>query len=81
MTKPEETLRTARAFVAENRPSCRVERLLEDGMDYFVQLSLNDPNGGWPLGPGRLFVTKATGELWSDAYGNVLGKIAQMHEV
>lgn len=36
MTTPEEALRTARAFVAEVRPYCHVEKRLEDENDYFV---------------------------------------------
>lgn len=64
--------------MAQNRHGCHDERLLEDEKDYFAVLALDDPDGRWPLGPGPVFVSKATGKAWSDAYGNVLEKIGRM---
>ena len=82
MTTPEQALDAARWYVAEERGYyCHVVGLLEDDSDYFVVLELNDPRLDWPLGPGPIFVSKATGELWSDAYGNVLDKIDGMRPV
>lgn len=81
MTTTGKALETARAYVTQNRSGCHVVELLEDEKDYYVQLALDDPKGAWPLGPGPIFVTKATGKLWSDAYGNVLDKIYRMQTV
>ncbi len=78
MTTPEAALEAARRYVAEHRTGCHVTGLLEDESDYFAVLELNDPRVDWPLGPGPVFIAKATGEVWSDAYGNVLDKIDGM---
>lgn len=78
MTTPEDALQAARRFVAQNRPGCHVEGLLEDDRDYLALLELDDPDGAWPLGPGPVFVSKASGMVWTDAYGNVLDKIDGM---
>ncbi len=77
---PEAALEAARRYVADNRTGVHVERLLEDESDYFAVLEL-DPGMQWSLGPGPVFVAKATGEVWSDAYGNVLDKIDGMQPV
>lgn len=81
MTTPEQALQAARRFVAQNRTGCHVEGLLEDERDYLALLALNDPSGAWPLGPGPVFVSKASGRVWSDAYGNVVEKIDGMQPV
>lgn len=82
MTTPEQALDAARRYVAEERSYyCHVTGLLEDDSDYYVLLALNDPRLDWPLGPGPLFVSKATGDVWGDAFGNVLEKIDLMQAV
>lgn len=74
-------LDAARAYVAEEQPWCHVVRLLEDATDYLAVLELNEGEPEWPLGPGPVFVSKATGEVWSDAYGAVSDKIEAMQRV
>jgi hypothetical protein len=81
VTTPEQALDAARRYVAEERGYCHVAGLLEDESDYYIRLELNDPRMQWPLGPGPLFVSKATGEVWGDAFGNVLDKIDGMEPV
>ena len=81
MTTPEAAFETARRYVAGHRTECHVAGLLEDELDCFAVLELKSPDGLWSLGPGPVFVSKATGELWSDAYGNVLDKIDVMRPV
>jgi len=81
VTTAEDALQAARAFVAQNRPGCHVDGLLQDERDYLALLELDDPDGGWPLGPGPVFVSKASGKVWSDAYGNVVDKIEAMQPV
>lgn len=82
MTTPEAALDTARRYVAEERGYyCHVAGLLEDESDYYILLALNEPDVGWPLGPGPLFISKATGKVWGDAFGNVLDKIDAMRPV
>ena len=76
-TTPEEALEAARAYVAENRAYCHVVALFEDERDDLACLGL-DPGMHWPIGLGPVFVSKATGKVGSDAYGNVLAKIDRM---
>ncbi len=60
MTTPEDALQAARRSVAQNRPGCHVDGLLEDERDYLARLELDD-GGAWPLGPGRVFVARVGG--------------------
>lgn len=77
MTSREAALQAVRAYVAQERPYCHVTGLVEDESDFLAELALN-PGMQWPVGPGPLFVSKATGEVWSDAYGAVMEKIGRM---
>lgn len=81
VTTPEEALKAARAYVLRNRSDCRVKELLEDASDYFVVLELTDGYTEWQLGPGPIFVSKKTGKVWGEAFGNVLGKIDGMQPI
>ena len=72
--EPDAALAIAKAFVAAERSWATVTGLLEDTTDYFVVLKAEH----YPLGPGPLFISKATGQVWSDAYGHVLDKIDAM---
>lgn len=80
MITPDQALQAFEAYVNENQPYCHVEGLLEDETDYFVLLAL-DPGMEWLLGPGPIFLSKATGKVWGEAYGNVLDKIDRMQAV
>lgn len=73
-------LDAARAYVAEHQWWCQAVGLLEDDTDYFAMTELL-PGMEWPLGPGPVFVSKATGEVWSDAYPVVADKIEAMRPV
>lgn len=73
-------LETAQAYVAENRPWCRVTGLLEDTEDYFVVTELL-PGQEWPLGPAAMLISKESGELRLEAYGNVMDQVDAMSPV
>jgi hypothetical protein len=66
------------AYMAMDRRYCQVDELWEDEQDYFATTELVPPHISWPLGPGFVFVSKATGELWQAAPGEVLDKIDAM---
>jgi hypothetical protein len=76
-----QALIVAEDYVRDHRPEARVNGVLEDAEDYFVQLRLAPGHTEWIMGPGPIFISKATGTVWSDAYGNVLDKIDGMREV
>ena len=81
-TTPEDALKAARSYVSKNRGSyCHVVGLLEDDLDYFVQTELNDPADHWPLGPAAILISKATGKLYDEAWGNVIGRFDSMTPV
>lgn len=82
MTAPEDALKAARSYVSKNRGHyCHVVGLLEDEWDYFVQTELNDPDGQWPLGPAAILISKATGKLYDEAWGNVIDRVDSMRAV
>lgn len=63
-TTPENAMKAARAYVLENRPWCTVSGLVEDATDYLVCTTSDGPV---MVGPGFLFISKATGKIWSAA--------------
>jgi hypothetical protein len=73
----EEALQLAREYVTEERPWSTMAELLEGDEDYFVREELR-PGWQWPLGPGPLFIAKATGEVRVEAFGDVIEKIGRM---
>lgn len=60
--------------MAENRPWAALVGLLEDDTDYHIQEKAK-PGLEYPLGPAALFISKATGEVWEDAWGNVIARV------
>jgi hypothetical protein len=63
MTTPQQALHAARAYVAREQSYSHVTGLLEDDLDYLVLTELEDAGGDWPLGPGPILVSKATGKV------------------
>lgn len=78
MTTPEQATGTASAYVAEHRHGCWVSGLQEDADDYLAVLSKDGP---WPAGHEFVFVSKATGKLWTGTPGEVIEKVGGMIEV
>lgn len=66
-------LQVAEAYVDEHRPWCRVSGLLEDDQDYLVATELKDGQE-WPLGPAAMLISKFTGALRIEAWGEVMDR-------
>lgn len=82
MTTPEDVLKAARSCVSRHLgPYCHVVGLRAGDLDYFVQTELNDPDGHWTLGPAAILISKPSGKLYDEAWGNVIHRIDSMTPV
>lgn len=78
MITPERAREVAEAYLRENRPSVRFAGLLEDRRDYMVK---TETTGALPIGPTWLFISKTSGRVREEAFGDVFDKVEAMTEV
>lgn len=77
MTTPAAAREIAEAYLAAERPWSVLSELLEDDQGYFVREDLK-PGHQWPLGPGALFIDKASGTPEVVAWGEAFARINAM---
>lgn len=78
MTTPEAALKTARAWCAKREPGWIVTGLLEDETDWFLVV---DDQGVTPCGGESVWISKATGKIWTANVITHLDKVDAMTPV
>jgi len=78
VTTADHALETIRKYLLANRPHASLSHLLEDDSDWFAVTELAPPFTEWPVGDSFIFVSKATGQLWTAAAPAALDKVHAM---
>ena len=80
VTTVEQARAIAEEYVAMNRPLYQVSGLLEDSVDYFVELKLSGDIPA-PIGQALLFISKGNGNVREEMFGRAVDRIRSMTPV